>query len=298
MGYGAAIGGVISGIGSLIGGKGSKSDGFSQKGSWQQANFALKSAPHYAQALRRYAKAAGIHRLALVGKQPYGQSLGVAGSETGSDLSGLADIGQAVGGAVDSYLNRNERAKVKAEQEEMRKLKLEEQRYINDGLLQQNMERATRNTVGEGPGLGNQDGPVQYNPSQLVREHPSVRGQEAGYGAGTAATVDRHGMVHETPSERLKNLTEENPLAMGRIITADVGRAAKYNHWTRTVSGRNKLRAVRDRLQREMNLPRHQHLRWHQGLGQWRVTNNSEGKYLFGRTPYGRETIPERWDNW
>lgn len=202
---GSAIGGIASGIGSIIGSNNSAASAESIN----QANYEHQK--EFAQNGIRWkvadAKAAGLHPLAALGTQTSSYTPSAVVGDA-PDFSFLRDIGQDVGRAIDAKSTAAERAANKAKIDQGTNLELEGKQLDNeykrtliasqkqDDALRlanaavraswsQQLPPAMPSLAPDGslmPGQGNATSPggIESKPAEIVVNEPGRRGQERG----------------------------------------------------------------------------------------------------------------------
>lgn len=207
------------------------------------------------------AKAAGIHPLAALGAQTMSyepQYVGDAGES--SAMAAAENLGQAVGGAFEGWLNR------KAQKEQVRALELDndirqkrkeilEQELVNMGQLLDTDQFGVVQGDGQGTSAQRPGGGVTHTPAQVVvsREQGMRAGDEPGETTYLVPTLEGP-VALQAPSQPLSEPVESSwvtQLQYGAIKGIDKVKALYYYEIPWGEAGkvhRNKLRKYRDTI--------------------------------------------------
>lgn len=215
MGWGEALSGIIDIAGGLIGDD--EDDLAEQDHDWQ-----VEFAKNGIQWKAKDAVKAGLHPLAALGAQ----TLSYAPSRVGGSRlqEGLSRGGQSLGRAIDSNLT--------AEDKELIRIRLEQEKAKTEGLLLANdltkrridqldnpsLPNAGKSAVTKAFGVDGQDDAamkgVKVVPSVIT--HSTKRGMESGQRPAIKTFKDTRGRQYRTPADSEAFSFDENPVAATR----------------------------------------------------------------------------------
>lgn len=212
---GSALGAIGSIGGGLIG-SGKSSDGFSQKGAGQQLFFEQAAAPVRAKTLKRFAREAGLHPLAVIGSGA--QSQPVIQGQSGDSSSIGYGVEQAFRGMgqdiKDSRLRQStQMARDLDNLETTVRIRNEE---LRGEFLSEELRRLKNPPAPDPTPIGN----LQVTPKQVIAK--SSPGTEVGHEAKDRWAEDSRGRFHRIPAESVAEAQESSLSTQLKFTAMDV----------------------------------------------------------------------------